>query len=259
MSVAAIAIVTLCAQAFVDKFRYNAKRASLVQSRIKAIERLGEVDVVEDDPEYIFKWASAHNNFFQLQMQIWNCTWYLRLVIFFEKYYEREHHSKCFQTQNPEIKEASINSCHFACFTQQWPSFVLLTSEYGLIGRRYHPRLFQAPSPFQNVGAGQRREFINLDSALHCMHCALVQSSTIYIIFRFPDPQHVAGQMVSFQDVDFHYPGGPQLFNKLDFGLDMESRLAMVGANGPNFVLHQFGPFCRIQAESKHVCMRPGW
>lgn len=42
-------------QAFVDKFRYNAKRASLVQSRIKAIERLGEVDVVEDDPEYIFK------------------------------------------------------------------------------------------------------------------------------------------------------------------------------------------------------------
>lgn len=49
---------------------------------------------------------------------------------------------------------------------------------------------------------------------------------------RFPDPQHIAGQMVSFQDVDFNYPGGPQLFNKLDFGLDMESRLAMVGANG---------------------------
>lgn len=49
---------------------------------------------------------------------------------------------------------------------------------------------------------------------------------------RFPDPQHIAGQMVSFQDVDFNYPGGPQLFSKLDFGLDMESRLAMVGANG---------------------------
>lgn len=38
--------------------------------------------------------------------------------------------------------------------------------------------------------------------------------------------------MVSFQDVDFAYPGGQQLFSKLDFGLDMESRLAMVGANG---------------------------
>jgi ABC transporter len=41
------------AQAFVDKFRYNAKRASLVQSRIKAIERLGTVEVAEEDPEYV--------------------------------------------------------------------------------------------------------------------------------------------------------------------------------------------------------------
>ena len=45
-------------QAFVDKFRFNAKRASLVQSRIKAIERLGETEVIEDDPEYIFKCAA---------------------------------------------------------------------------------------------------------------------------------------------------------------------------------------------------------
>ena len=32
-------------QAFVDKFRFNAKRASLVQSRLKAIERLGQVQL----------------------------------------------------------------------------------------------------------------------------------------------------------------------------------------------------------------------
>ena len=32
-------------QAFVDKFRFNAKRASLVQSRLKAIERLGGVQL----------------------------------------------------------------------------------------------------------------------------------------------------------------------------------------------------------------------
>ena len=36
-------------QEFVDKFRYNAKRASLVQSRIKAIERETVVDAVEED------------------------------------------------------------------------------------------------------------------------------------------------------------------------------------------------------------------
>ncbi|KAK9190676.1 hypothetical protein WN943_019285 [Citrus x changshan-huyou] len=33
-------------QSFIDKFRYNAKRASLVQSRIKALERMGHVDEV---------------------------------------------------------------------------------------------------------------------------------------------------------------------------------------------------------------------
>jgi hypothetical protein len=32
-------------QAFIDKFRFNAKRASLVQSRIKALERMAEVQV----------------------------------------------------------------------------------------------------------------------------------------------------------------------------------------------------------------------
>ncbi|KAH9775006.1 ABC transporter F family member 3 [Citrus sinensis] len=38
-------------QSFIDKFRYNAKRASLVQSRIKALERMGHVDEVVNDPD----------------------------------------------------------------------------------------------------------------------------------------------------------------------------------------------------------------
>ncbi|CAG9460948.1 unnamed protein product [Pedinophyceae sp. YPF-701] len=42
-------------QSFVDRFRCNANRAALVQSRIKAIERLGTVEVDDDDPEYVFK------------------------------------------------------------------------------------------------------------------------------------------------------------------------------------------------------------
>ena len=36
-------------QAFVDKFRFNAKRASLVQSRIKAIERIDNGEDAGDD------------------------------------------------------------------------------------------------------------------------------------------------------------------------------------------------------------------
>lgn len=41
-------------QNFIDKFRFNAKRASLVQSRIKALERMAEVEVLQSDPDYDF-------------------------------------------------------------------------------------------------------------------------------------------------------------------------------------------------------------
>ncbi|KAI3937871.1 hypothetical protein MKW92_035941 [Papaver armeniacum] len=91
-------------QAFVDKFRYNAKRASLVQSRIKAIERLGTVDEVINDPDYKFEF----------------------------------------------------------------------------------------PTPDDRPGA----------------------------------------PIISFSDASFGYPGGPLLFKNLNFGIDLDSRVAMVGPNG---------------------------
>ncbi|KAK9867268.1 hypothetical protein WJX84_007223 [Apatococcus fuscideae] len=90
-------------QAFIDKFRFNAKRASLVQSRIKALERMADVEEVEEDPEYVFK---------------------------------------------------------------------------------------------------------------------------------FPEPDPISPPILGFNDVDFNYPKGPTLFRDLNFGLDMESRLAIVGPNG---------------------------
>jgi len=45
-------------QKFVDKFRFNAKRASLVQSRIKAINKLGVVDELMDDPLFRFSFPA---------------------------------------------------------------------------------------------------------------------------------------------------------------------------------------------------------
>ena len=91
-------------QAFVDKFRFNAKRAALVQSRIKAIDRLGEVQMLDRDPEYVFN-------------------------------------------------------------------------------------------------------------------------------FPFPDVA-ITGGIVSFNDVYFHYPDGPELFHNLNFGIDLDTRAAIVGPNG---------------------------
>ncbi|KAG2491511.1 hypothetical protein HYH03_010088 [Edaphochlamys debaryana] len=49
-------------QAFIDRFRYNANRAALVQSRIKALERMAEVEVMEEDPEYIFSFPEPEGN-----------------------------------------------------------------------------------------------------------------------------------------------------------------------------------------------------
>ncbi|KAF5478030.1 hypothetical protein F2P56_004623 [Juglans regia] len=91
-------------QAFIDKFRYNAKRASLVQSRIKALDRLGHMDEIVNDPDYKFE---------------------------------------------------------------------------------------------------------------------------------FPTPDDRPGPpVISFSDASFGYPGGPLLFHNLNFGIDLDSRVAMVGPNG---------------------------
>ena len=46
-------------QAFVDKFRFNANRANLVQSRIKAIERETVIDAVEEEAEFSFKFVDS--------------------------------------------------------------------------------------------------------------------------------------------------------------------------------------------------------
>ena len=41
-------------QKFIDKFRFNAKRASLVQSRIKAVQRMDVIEEVIYDPTCVF-------------------------------------------------------------------------------------------------------------------------------------------------------------------------------------------------------------
>ena len=42
-------------ESFINKFRANAKRATMVQSRIKALKRMAEVTLADEDPEYIFR------------------------------------------------------------------------------------------------------------------------------------------------------------------------------------------------------------
>mmetsp|Transcript_28705 Transcript_28705/g.28371 ORF Transcript_28705/g.28371 Transcript_28705/m.28371 type:complete len:599 (+) Transcript_28705:279-2075(+) len=46
-------------QKFIDKFRYNAKRASLVQSRIKALNKMEIIEDVIDDPTCVFEFPDV--------------------------------------------------------------------------------------------------------------------------------------------------------------------------------------------------------
>ena len=62
--------------------------------------------------------------------------------------------------------------------------------------------------------------------------CARHRCMSAEYQFRFPAPAPVAPPILGFVDVSFAYPGGPTLFSDLNFGLDMESRFAIVGPNG---------------------------
>ena len=50
--------------------------------------------------------------------------------------------------------------------------------------------------------------------------------------FHFPDPGHLPPPVLAFHDVDFGYPGCQPLYTKVNFGVDLDSRVALVGPNG---------------------------
>lgn len=50
--------------------------------------------------------------------------------------------------------------------------------------------------------------------------------------FCFPDPGHLPPPVLAFHDVSFAYPGCEPLYSGVDFGVDLDSRVALVGPNG---------------------------
>jgi len=53
------------------------------------------------------------------------------------------------------------------------------------------------------------------------------------VTFYFPDCDNIPPPVLMVQHVSFKYPGAPKkIFNDLDFGLDLDSRIALVGPNG---------------------------
>jgi ATP-binding cassette, subfamily F, member 2 len=49
---------------------------------------------------------------------------------------------------------------------------------------------------------------------------------------RFTDPGKLPPPVLMLQNLSFNYPGGPTLYDGVDFGVDLDSRIALVGPNG---------------------------
>jgi ATP-binding cassette subfamily F protein 2 len=50
--------------------------------------------------------------------------------------------------------------------------------------------------------------------------------------FNFPDPGHLPPPVLAFHDVTFGYPKCEPLYDNVNFGVDLDSRVALVGPNG---------------------------
>ncbi|KAJ2946553.1 hypothetical protein O0L34_g12607 [Tuta absoluta] len=62
---------------------------------------------------------------------------------------------------------------------------------------------------------------------------SLLQKPKDYIVkFSFPDPPPLQPPILGLHNVDFNFPGQKPLFKGVDFGIDLNSRIAIVGPNG---------------------------
>ena len=61
----------------------------------------------------------------------------------------------------------------------------------------------------------------------------LLEKPREYIVkFRFPETSQLQPPILGLYNVSFNYPNQPVLFKNVEFGIDMESRIAIVGPNG---------------------------
>ncbi|CAH0722373.1 unnamed protein product, partial [Brenthis ino] len=62
---------------------------------------------------------------------------------------------------------------------------------------------------------------------------ALLQRPKEYLVkFSFPDPPPLQPPILGLHNVEFNFPGQKPLFKQVDFGIDLNSRIAIVGPNG---------------------------
>jgi ATP-binding cassette subfamily F protein 3 len=54
-------------------------------------------------------------------------------------------------------------------------------------------------------------------------------------VFMFPNPEKLSPPLLKIEEGDFSYKEENFIFKGINFGVDMDSRVAIVGSNGVNF------------------------
>lgn len=73
-----------------------------------------------------------------------------------------------------------------------------------------------------------------------------------YLRLKFPDPEYLPPPCISVSDVKFGYEGGPILYENVNFGVDTDSRVAIVGKNGA-------GKSTMLKLLSHEILPTDGW
>ena len=68
--------------------------------------------------------------------------------------------------------------------------------------------------------------------ALGRMECVAEILDDPSLRFAFPAPEPLSSPVLQLVDVGYHYPNKPDLFRGCNLGLDLSSRVALVGPNG---------------------------
>jgi len=54
-------------------------------------------------------------------------------------------------------------------------------------------------------------------------------------VFMFPNPEKLSPPLLKIEEGDFSYKEENFIFKGINFGVDMDSRVAIVGSNGVNY------------------------
>jgi ATP-binding cassette subfamily F protein 1 len=92
--------------------------------------------------------------------------------------------------------------------------------------------LLQTRSQQLNDKHRGRKTDVNDDDVTTTGKDLLTKPKEYQVRFRFPSPPPLNPRVLGAYEVTFRYPNREALFERLNFGIDMTSRIAIVGPNG---------------------------